>query len=401
MGPLSSTSRAFLTAALLAALGCGANVVVEPDDDGQGAGASDPNGGQGGAGGPDPVMGGHGGTGGGEGGTGGAPVSNVVPGCEELIPVGPLFGLPGSFQGRIGAIDGEALGAVYMYNVGFASWETRSRRVLHPFGAWPPDVSEEVVHENQAFHDDIEVRDGYFATASYVARFGEPGIDLDSVDGYHRPILEPSPRQGFYWYDGSGFDYHPSIDGSLPDYRVDTGELHPYVVGFDAESRVLLQSGSQLYAIDGPALAPLVTVPTNLSDVAVYPGPHGLLHVGSDRGLIAVAELTSTGLSNGLHPFGDIGFFDFASAPWRGGVALFAAGSYSPDEPPIEYAVAVTDGAHVTTATMGVDAYLCQNGLSLAVAPDGNSLVVGYLRCGQDADDTQFVLQRFDCASTP
>ncbi len=158
---------------------------------------------------------------GGSGAHGNAPLP--VAGCEVLLEDEP-FVIPDARIGFVAAIDSSQMGFVGTYVGADLYNQTRSRRLS--FGAWPPVLTDEVLHSPT---DGVGVglqgvplvlrEDGTFGiyvggtTQEYlIGSFYEPG--LLPMPGYAAPILEPALGGGYYLPSGENVYYYPNVDST-------------------------------------------------------------------------------------------------------------------------------------------------------------------------------------------
>ena len=345
---------------------------------------------------------------GGDGGTGGT--SPGVVGCERLeLHPDPLV-IPGAYMGHVLALDDQDLGVLYRASsdVPDKLWDTRSRRLLGPFDAWPPPLTDELIHGSHQLDwaDLPHARsDGAFAYLGFegyaVGSFYDAAVDIRAPEGQGGayPILEPSPGSGIFWSDEGTLSYYPTLDATEPSMvsTLPTAvSKRAHGVGFD-DLQLILQDGNALYVNVG-GWAPFATPPDLSNDGQVFPRPGGFYwraHWSPTLHPYAGATLPPPmSPLDGLTPGPG---YQVHAASWRNGAVIAGAGSIE-SEPGNRLMVAVTDEVNTTSTLHGFDELqICLNGVSVAASPDGDSVYVGYLRCQQN--EAVYVIRRFDCVS--
>lgn len=372
---------------------CSAEVVVVGDHP---AGSVAGAGGDGSSTGGAPNGGGGGTAGGAEGGAGvGGSAPLPVVGCEMLVQDQP-FVIPEAQRGWIAGIDSAELGFVGSYPSTTSGYlETRSRRLS--YGAWPPVMTDEILHdaEHAPSGELVAREDGAFAI-----RFSQPGfrfgtfgqegplLDADST-GYAPLFLEPSPGVGFY----AQSYYYPTLEATHSSW-VELGGGEANAFGTSGSGDVIVHAGEKLFRVKNGEPELIGPAPPSANVIGIVPRPGGFwLGTFSTSSPMELAAVEDDGtVSQVFRPFGESRDYWLARmAPWRGGVAL--VGVLYPDQ---RATLAVTDGSRVTTLLLPELVGGCEDGPMVVAPPDGTSVIVGFEPC--DASQ-QFELLRYRCAA--
>lgn len=393
---------------------CSAEVQVVEDGKGAGLDASKGStsgqdtgaGGTGGKGGSStggtPNEGGSGGNGGSDGG--GAPLP--VAGCERLLEDEP-FMIPGADTGFVAGVDSSYMGFVGGFLGSEAGSEIRSARLA--FGPWPPPMTEQIAHALDVLSDatpPLLVREdgtfgvhALFSQSHVLGSFYEPGL-FPAAD--QAPILEPPPGTGYYSDSGQTLRYYSTVEAVFPAATVSLGaELNAF--GNNGSGDLVLLVGDAFFGVQSGEVEPIGSAPplTGTKAFGIVPRSDGFWFGALSQVSASPAEMTPVEIaavddsgvaSPPYRPFGDAtNIWLVRMTRWHEGVALVAQRTY----PDWGFIVAVTDGAGTTTLTRedSQEDGVCGTAApSIVTSPDGDSIYVGHVLCGEG-----YKLRRFHC----
>lgn len=335
-----------------------------------------------------------------------------VPECTWLVPRAEELVVPESRVGQLVAIDGNDVGLLYAFNDDGAPGSVRSRRLLDPFGAWPPSLGPEAVHrdgQNPNF-DAVGRADGTFVLRQLAS---EPGTEY-SIGAFGRegawptrpgrPMLEPSPGIGVYWHHDGELQYYATLDAeepafslplALPESELNSTPDPSWVHGLDGAGRLVVRGVDGFTTITGNSLSPFTPLPADdpgSSPAWLLPSEAGgFWYARQEHPAVEIQRLGAEEEPSPITLFEDVLVGrQRAASPWGAGRGVVAVAEHYALEggTALGFELIITDGEHQTKAR----AHDADAAYSVVSSPDGASILVGVHRNG-------LVIRRFDCLS--
>jgi hypothetical protein len=335
-----------------------------------------------------------------------------VPECTWLVPRSEELVVPESFVGQLVAIDGADVGLLYAFNDDGAPGSIRSRRLLDPFGAWPPSLGPEAVHRDSPglILDAVGRADGTFVLRQLAS---EPGTEY-SIGAFGRegawptragrPMLEPSPGVGVYWHHDGELQYYATLDAeepvfllplALPESELNSTPDPAWVHGLDGTGRLVVRGVDGFTTITGNSLSPFTPLPADdpgSSPAWLLPSEAGgFWYARQEHPAVEIQRLGADEEASPITLFEDVLVGrQRAASPWGAGRGVVAVAEHYALEggTALGFELIITDGEHQTKAR----AHDADAAYSVVSSPDGASILVGVHRQG-------FVIRRFDCLS--